>query len=105
MEKCREEYSHPRQMTDTGCAGRVAWLVAGVAAVGLLKGSTGRMARFAAAGCSIVLLVAAVRVGHAGAELVYRHGAAQAHLVDGAAQPRPDAGEVNHHDDDDDDDD
>ncbi|MBT3342986.1 MAG: hypothetical protein HN712_08825 [Gemmatimonadetes bacterium] len=81
----------------------LAWLVAGVAAVGLVQGSTGRIARFATAGCSIVLLVAAVRVGHAGAELVYRHGAAQAHLVDGAARLRPHAGEVNHHDDDDDD--
>jgi uncharacterized membrane protein len=59
----------------------LAWFVAVIAAVGLLQGSAGRIARFLATGSSVLLLVVAIGVGHAGAELVYHHGAAQAHTA------------------------
>lgn len=59
----------------------LSWLVAGITAAGLLQGAMGRSARLAAVGFSALLLVAAVGTGHAGAELVYRHGAAQVHTM------------------------
>ena len=62
----------------------LAWGVAALTAVGLKRGTTGRLARFAATGGSVLLLVAAIGVGHAGAELVYRYGAAQAHVTAGS---------------------
>lgn len=59
----------------------LAWVAVGVAAVGLVPGVTGRVARYGATGLSGLLLIAALRVGHAGGELVYRYGAAQAHVT------------------------
>jgi uncharacterized membrane protein len=61
----------------------VLWLgVAGLAAaaVGLTQGSVGGWARGGALVLSLLTLAAAVRTGHLGGELVYRHGAANAYL-------------------------
>ncbi len=79
----------------------LSWAVAGITAAGLLRGLPGRSARLVAVGGSLVLLAAAVGVGHAGAELVYRHGAAQALA---SAQSAP-GGTSTHHGDSDSDDD
>jgi uncharacterized membrane protein len=57
-------------------------------AVGLLAGRTGRIGRVAGALGSLVVLATAVRVGHLGGELVYRHGAANAYAE--SSQPAPD---------------
>jgi uncharacterized membrane protein len=47
-------------------------------AVGLLPERLGRTARIAGTLAALVVFVSAVRVGHSGGELVYRHGAASA---------------------------
>lgn len=55
---------------------------AGLAAmmiVGLISGRIGRAARVLATVGAVALVAAAVRVGHSGGELVYRHGAASAY--------------------------
>ncbi len=80
----------------------LAWGIAALAAVGLMRGAAGHLARFAATGGSVLLLVAAIGVGHAGAELVYRYGAAQAHVTAGSGISH---GAVSDSADDDDDDD
>jgi uncharacterized membrane protein len=56
----------------------VAGLVA--AGLGLAGGSLGGWARAGALALSLLTLAAAVRTGHLGGELVYRHGAANAYL-------------------------
>ena len=59
------------------------WLaVAGLAAaaVGLAGGSAGAWGRAGALAISLATLAAAVRTGHLGGELVYRHGAANAYV-------------------------
>jgi uncharacterized membrane protein len=61
----------------------VLWLaVAGLAAatVGLAGGSAGAWGRAAALAIALATLAAAVRTGHLGGELVYRHGAANAYV-------------------------
>ncbi|MGH7668257.1 MAG: DUF2231 domain-containing protein [Gemmatimonadaceae bacterium] len=55
-----------------------------VAAVGLAGGVVGRSARVLATGGAIALVIAAVKVGHSGGELVYRYGAASAYTEAGA---------------------
>ena len=61
----------------------VLWLaVAGLAAagVGLAGGNAGGWGRAGALAISVLTLAAAVRTGHLGGELVYRHGAANAYV-------------------------
>ena len=57
----------------------------GLSLVGLARNRVGRYGRIAATAASLVLLPAGWLVGHSGGELVYRHGAAQAYVRDGAA--------------------
>jgi uncharacterized membrane protein len=67
--------------------------VAGAGAVlmaaGLLPDRRGRIGRVAGALASLVVLATAVRTGHLGGELVYRHGAANAYT---APAPPPEPG-------------
>ena len=61
----------------------VLWVgVAGLAAgsLGLVGGSAGAWGRAGALAISLATLAAAVRTGHLGGELVYRHGAANAYV-------------------------
>jgi uncharacterized membrane protein len=60
--------------------------LATLAAIGLAGGLAGRAARIATVLGSMVLVIAAARVGHSGGELVYRYGAASAY----ASAARPD---------------
>jgi uncharacterized membrane protein len=53
--------------------------VLAVAALGLVRGTVGRVARIAAAAGSVALLGIGWNVGRTGGELVYRHGAASAY--------------------------
>jgi hypothetical protein len=50
------------------------------ALLGLARGRAGGWARAGALAISLLTLAAAVRTGHLGGELVYRHGAANAYL-------------------------
>ena len=52
-----------------------------VAALGLIGGNAGRVARVVTGLGSVALVVAAARVGHSGGELVYRYGAAAAYTT------------------------
>ena len=56
-----------------------------IAGAGLLRGPVGTATRMAAAVGALGLVAAGVQVGHSGGELVYRHGAAAAHLSGGEA--------------------
>lgn len=56
-----------------------------VAAVGLVGGLAGRVARVVTALGSVALVVGAARVGHSGGQLVYRYGAASAYASGSAA--------------------
>jgi uncharacterized membrane protein len=84
-------------------------LVGSVAAAGLLRGSLGDWARPLATAASAAALAAVVLTGHSGGELVYRHGAAQAHVQQRTDPPRVAhqgpgrAHETREHEDDDDD--
>lgn len=62
-----------------------------VAGAGLVPGLVGRSARVLATAGAAALVVAAVRVGHSGGELVYRYGAASAYAP-ATASANPDAG-------------
>ena len=66
-----------------GVSGAAALLMA----VGLLPGRSGRVGRVAAALASLAVLATAVRAGHLGGELVYRHGAANAYAESGGPAP------------------
>lgn len=55
-----------------------------LAGAGLIRGSVGGAGRVVATVAAFGLLGAAVQVGHTGGELVYRHGAAAAHVTTGA---------------------
>jgi len=57
--------------------------VALVAAAGLLGGLIGGIARAVTVVGSLVLVLAAVRVGHSGGQLVYKYGAASAYVPAG----------------------
>jgi len=64
----------------------------GVMAVGLAGGNAGAWARAGALALSLLTLATAVRTGHFGGELVYRHGAANAYVekpADAAPAPEP----------------
>ena len=74
-----------------------------VAAAGLLAGRLGELAQVASVVAALGLLVAGARVGHLGGELVYVHGAGQAHMDEGAASGR--LGGKSHHEEDDEEDD
>lgn len=67
--------------------------VAGLAisAAGLLPGARGGAGRLATVAVTVLVLASAVRTGHLGGELVYRHGAANAYLDPsaGGAAARP----------------
>jgi uncharacterized membrane protein len=74
----------------------VGTLVLSVA--GLARNKVGRYGRIAATGAALALLPAGWLVGHSGGELVYRHGAAQAYVGDGASPgtPAPKSDEDDH---------
>jgi uncharacterized membrane protein len=59
-----------------------------ITATGLARGSAGKVARSIGAAGSIAVLMAAVKVGEAGGELVYVHGAASAYQSLDNAQPQ-----------------
>jgi uncharacterized membrane protein len=71
-----------------------SWLlwvsVAGIAvsAAGLARGGAGVWLRGGAFAVSLLTLAIAVRTGHLGGELVYRHGAASAYLESPPAPPQ-----------------
>ena len=65
---------------------------------GLIPGSAGLAGRAIGTLATIGILAAGVSVGHSGGELVYRHGAANAHVDLTSAPPGP---RLHHHDDDD----
>jgi len=69
----------------------VALAVLALAFVGLAPGRLGSAGRAAATVASLALIPAGVRVGHSGGELVYRHGAAQAHVTGGGLARAPDS--------------
>jgi uncharacterized membrane protein len=58
-----------------------------VAAAGLLREGAGSAARTGAVVVSLLVLAVAIRVGHLGGELVYKHGAASAYVEKGAKPP------------------
>ena len=58
-----------------------------VTLLGLARGALGGWARAGALALSLLTLAAAVRTGHLGGELVYRHGAANAFLEAPGAAP------------------
>jgi uncharacterized membrane protein len=60
-----------------------------LAVLGLVRGTVGQVARPLATFASVGLLVAGVRVGGTGGDLVYEHGAADAYVIEAEA---PDAG-------------
>lgn len=57
--------------------------------IGLLPGGGGGIGRVAGTIVTCVVLAAGISVGHSGGELVYKHGAANAYVIDG--QPGPQA--------------
>lgn len=76
-----------------------------VSAAGLLPGLAGTLGRFATLAAGALLLASGISVGHAGGELVYKHGAASAYVTEAAAPGAP-AGlrsRARHEEDDDDD--
>jgi uncharacterized membrane protein len=60
-----------------------------VGAGGLLPRGTGRAFRLLTTAATFVLMAGIVQVGHSGAMLVYRHGAASAYVTAGAGQDLP----------------
>jgi uncharacterized membrane protein len=60
---------------------RIAAAAALVMAAGLLPDRRGRIGRIVGVLASLAVLAAAVRTGHLGGELVYRHGAANAYTT------------------------
>jgi uncharacterized membrane protein len=66
---------------------RVAAAAALLMAAGLLPDRRGHIGRIAGVLASLAVLAAAVRTGHLGGELVYRHGAANAYTT--SAPPAP----------------
>jgi uncharacterized membrane protein len=67
-----------------GVSGAAAMLMA----IGLLHDRRGRIGRVVGAVASLVVLATAVRTGHLGGELVYRHGAASAYTESSPARDR-----------------
>jgi uncharacterized membrane protein len=62
-----------------------------VGAGGLLPRGAGRALRLVSTAGTFVLLAGIIQVGHSGAMLVYRHGAASAYVTAGAGQDLPTA--------------
>jgi uncharacterized membrane protein len=60
-----------------------SWIVLGIALVGLVPGTTGRVGRLLALAGSLVLVGFGVRVSDLGGKLVYQHGAAAAYVEGG----------------------
>ncbi|MCC6241444.1 MAG: hypothetical protein IT353_01330 [Gemmatimonadaceae bacterium] len=80
--------------------------VLGVAGVGLLAGSVGNVARYAASAGTLGLLVAGYNVGHSGGEIVYKYNAGSAYTTsNGGANSTSGMTKPGSTDDDDDDDD
>ena len=71
-----------------------------VAVAGLIGGTVGTAARLASTVGAAALIVAGVQVGHAGGELVYRHGAAAAYVDGNAVNVPMEAASRAEHDDD-----
>ncbi len=65
-------------------------VVLSIAAVGLVGGRIGTVARYAAAAGTVALVVAGYSVGHSGGKLVYTYGAASAYTTPGSGA----AGEI-----------
>lgn len=59
----------------------LAGILAGVAALGLVRGVVGSAARLVATAGSLVMILAGYQVGKAGGELVYEHNAGAAYSV------------------------
>src|SRR5688572_6214193 len=57
----------------------VAGLIAGIAALGLVRGTIGSAARIVATAGSLVIVLLGVQVGQAGGALVYEHNAGAAY--------------------------
>jgi len=75
---------------------RFVWLAGGgliLVGLGMSGGRRGEMARAASVLFSLLVLAAALNTGRLGGELVYRHGAARAHVEAGAGAA---AGEHEH---------
>lgn len=53
-------------------------------AAGAIRGRVGAVARGVSTAAAVGLVVAGVRVGHSGGQLVYQHGAASAYVASGA---------------------
>jgi uncharacterized membrane protein len=71
-----------------------------VAASGLAGGALGQAGRLLTTAGALVLMVVGIQVGHAGGELVYRHGAASAYVEGAAASRLPADADRRSHDDD-----
>ena len=69
----------------------VAGLIAGIAALGLVRGTVGSAARLVVTVGSFVIVLLGVRVGQAGGELVYEHNAAAAYSQTAAGVKPPSA--------------
>jgi uncharacterized membrane protein len=66
-----------------GAAERMLWLsvaALGISMVGLSGGRSGSVARLVSLAAGLAVLASGLQVGHSGGELVYRHGAANAHV-------------------------
>lgn len=65
-----------------------------IAALGLIGGRAGKVARVLTAAGAVVLMAGAARVGHAGGQLVYKYGAGSAYAAPDSA--RVSNGDVEH---------
>lgn len=63
----------------------LAFLVAGIALIGLTRGVVGSAARLVATAGSLIIVFAGFQVGKAGGELVYQHNAGAAYAQAGGA--------------------
>ena len=63
----------------------LSFAVLGVAAVGLVSGKAGTLARGVATAGTLALVVSGWNVGHSGGQLVYKHGAASAYTNTGTS--------------------
>jgi uncharacterized membrane protein len=61
----------------------IAGVVAGIALLGLVRGTAGSAARLVATAGSLVIVLAGFQVGKAGGELVYEHNAGAAYMQSG----------------------
>ena len=78
----------------------LAFLVAGVALVGLTRGVVGSAARLVATAGSLVIVLAGFQVGRAGGELVYQYHAGAAYApTGGGGNLRTEPGEAADHED------